>query len=126
MSRKQSAPSVGTIGRGAESAHCTGQPNLASDDPELVTARSPEAIGGVGREAMPEWVRRRATSPEGAASSLTPEPADGSADFLTVAELAAIWRVSVRTLRRRLSAGQIPHIRVGRQVRIPRKAVLIG
>ena len=73
---------------------------------------------------MPEWVRRRATSPGRAASSLTPEPADGSADFLTVAELAVIWRVSVRTLRRRLSAGQIPHIRVGRQVRIPRKAVL--
>ena len=126
MSREQFPSSVGPIGRDAESAHGSGQPNQVRPVPELVVARPSSAVGGVGREAMPEWVRRRATSPGRAASSLTPEPADGSADFLTVAELAVIWRVSVRTLRRRLSAGQIPHIRVGRQVRIPRKAVLIG
>ena len=90
MSRKQSAPSVGPIGRGAESAHGTGQSNPVSNDPELVTARPPSVVGGVGREALPEWVRRRATSPEGVGPSLTPEPTDFSAQFLTVAELAKV------------------------------------
>ena len=126
MSHKQLPSPEGPTGKVAQKAHGSGQPNPVRTVPEFVVARPSSAVGGVGREAMPEWVRRRATTPEGVSSSLTPEPADGSADFLTVAELAVIWRVSVRTLRRRLSAGQIPHIRVGRQVRIPRKAVLIG
>ena len=34
-------------------------------------------------------------------------------EFLTPAEAAAIWRVSVPTVYRHVAAGDIPHIRVG-------------
>ena len=76
------------------------------------------------RGPLPVWVRRRAANPERAASSPNPETTSGSPEFLTVAEAASVLRVSLRTLRRRLAAGEIPHIRVGRQVRIPRRIVL--
>jgi excisionase family DNA binding protein len=34
-------------------------------------------------------------------------------EYLTVAEAAALWRVSVPTIYRRCADGSIPHIRVG-------------
>jgi excisionase family DNA binding protein len=34
-------------------------------------------------------------------------------EYLTVAEAAALWRVSVPTIYRRCAAGSVPHIRVG-------------
>lgn len=126
MSRKQSTPPVGSIGACAESAHGTSQSIPDKACSELVTTRSSEAVGGVSQEVLPEWVRRRAHHPELAGSKLTPEPSDGFAEFLTVAELANVWRISIRTVRRRLAADQIPHIRVGRQVRIPREALFVG
>jgi excisionase family DNA binding protein len=46
-------------------------------------------------------------------------------EFLTVAEAAALWRVSVPTVYRRVAAGGIPHVRVGGPdgpIRIPASA----
>jgi excisionase family DNA binding protein len=46
-------------------------------------------------------------------------------EYLTVAEAAALWRVSVPTIYRRCADGSIPHIRVGGgdgPIRIPAEA----
>ena len=75
---------------------------------------------------LPTWVRERATnwSLDGDCGA-SATPSDSSPQFLTVAEVAALLRVSERTVRRHIGLGKIPHMRVGRQVRIPR-AVQIG
>ena len=41
------------------------------------------------------------------------------ARLLTVAQLAELWQVSQRTIRRRIKDGEIRVIRIGRAVRIP-------
>jgi excisionase family DNA binding protein len=43
--------------------------------------------------------------------------------FLTVAEVAAIMRVSKMTVYRLVHAGDLPAVRVGRSFRVPEKAV---
>lgn len=43
--------------------------------------------------------------------------------FLTVAEVAAIMRVSKMTVYRLVQAGSLPAVRVGRSYRVPEKAV---
>jgi len=50
---------------------------------------------------------------------------DGLADvrFLTVAEVAAIMRVSKMTVYRLVHAGELPAVRVGRSFRVPEEAV---
>ena len=126
MARKQSRSHVRPIGIGAQSAHGNAHPSPGSSCPEHVLVRPPAAVDKLGRSALPGWVRQRVANPRKTAFNPNPEPADGSDEFLTVAELATIWRVSVRTLSRRLAAGEIPHIRVGRLVRIPHKVVLEG
>jgi excisionase family DNA binding protein len=48
-------------------------------------------------------------------------------EYLTVAEVAALWRVSVPTIYRHVAAGRVPHIRVGGRdgpIRIPASAVV--
>lgn len=42
---------------------------------------------------------------------------------MTVAEVAAFLRVNPRTVWRRLAAGDLPKVKVGRAVRVPRSAV---
>jgi excisionase family DNA binding protein len=46
--------------------------------------------------------------------------------YLTVAEAAALWRVSAPTVYRRVAAGDVPHIRIGTDgpIRIPASAIL--
>jgi excisionase family DNA binding protein len=44
-------------------------------------------------------------------------------EFLTVAEVAAIMRVSKMTVYRLVHAGELPAIRVGRSFRVPAQAV---
>lgn len=122
MAHKQSRSLACPIGKGAQSAHSNGQPNPHSAYPEHFIAGSP--ADDVGRGALPEWVRRLAAYPKKTVSNPNPETTLGSPEFLTVAELAVALRVSARTLRRRLAAHEIPHIRVGRQVRVPRRIVL--
>ncbi|MFN8097626.1 MAG: helix-turn-helix domain-containing protein [Dermatophilaceae bacterium] len=43
--------------------------------------------------------------------------------FLTVAEVAAIMRVSKMTVYRMVHAGDLPAVRVGRSFRVPEDAV---
>jgi excisionase family DNA binding protein len=43
--------------------------------------------------------------------------------FLTVAEVAAVMRVSKMTVYRLVHAGTLPAVRVGRSFRVPEKAV---
>ena len=43
--------------------------------------------------------------------------------FLTVAEVAELMRVSKRTVDRRVHAGELPAVRVGRSYRVPEPAV---
>lgn len=45
------------------------------------------------------------------------------ARFLTVAEVAAIMRVSKMTVYRLVHAGELPAVRVGRSFRVPEGAV---
>jgi excisionase family DNA binding protein len=55
------------------------------------------------------------------------EPSDlpvlGEVRFLTVAEVAAMMRVSKMTVYRMLHAGELPAARVGRSFRVPQSAV---
>ncbi|GAA1386148.1 helix-turn-helix domain-containing protein [Kitasatospora putterlickiae] len=43
--------------------------------------------------------------------------------FLTVAEVAAVMRVSKMTVYRLVHSGELPAIRVGRSFRVPQQAV---
>ena len=43
--------------------------------------------------------------------------------FLTVAEVAAVMRVSKMTVYRMVHGGELPAVRVGRSFRVPEKAV---
>ena len=43
--------------------------------------------------------------------------------FLTVAEVAAIMRVSKMTVYRLVHSGELPAVRVGRSFRVPEEAV---
>jgi excisionase family DNA binding protein len=46
-----------------------------------------------------------------------------SGGFLTVAEVAALMRVSKMTVYRLVHAGELPAVRVGRSFRVPEEAV---
>ncbi|RYG77484.1 helix-turn-helix domain-containing protein [Yimella sp. RIT 621] len=47
----------------------------------------------------------------------------GETTFMTVAEVAAIMRVSKMTVYRLVHAGELPAVRVGRSFRVPEDAV---
>lgn len=129
MVRNQSRSSAGPISTGAQSVHGKSQPKPDSAGPEHILARSPAVVDEVDRGALPAWVLTRAADSvrAGAPNERTePITSPSSPEFLTVAEAASVLRVSVRTLRRHLAAGKIPHIRVGRQVRILREPLLRG
>ncbi|MDN5757367.1 MAG: helix-turn-helix domain-containing protein [Tomitella sp.] len=51
-----------------------------------------------------------------------PSPLEGT-QFLTVAEVAAMMRVSKMTVYRLLHNGDLPSVRVGRSFRVPAQAV---
>jgi excisionase family DNA binding protein len=51
------------------------------------------------------------------------EPALSDVKFLTVAEVAAVMRVSKMTVYRMVHAAELPAVRVGRSFRVPEKAV---
>jgi excisionase family DNA binding protein len=63
-----------------------------------------------GDEASPPKPRR----PDGSLSEVK---------FLTVAEVAAVMRVSKMTVYRMVHAGELPAVRVGRSFRVPEQAV---
>ena len=51
------------------------------------------------------------------------DPALSDVKFLTVAEVAAVMRVSKMTVYRMVHAAELPAVRVGRSFRVPEKAV---
>jgi excisionase family DNA binding protein len=51
------------------------------------------------------------------------DPRLSGVEFLTVAEVAAIMRVSKMTVYRLVHSGELPAIRVGRSFRVPAQAV---
>ena len=51
------------------------------------------------------------------------DPALSEVKFLTVAEVAAVMRVSKMTVYRMVHSGDLPAVRVGRSFRVPEKAV---
>jgi len=54
---------------------------------------------------------------------LGPERPLAEVRFLTVAEVAAIMRVSKMTVYRLVHGGELPAVRVGRSFRVPEQAV---
>lgn len=50
-------------------------------------------------------------------------PEFGQVQFLTVAEVAALMRVSKMTVYRLVHSGELPAVRVGKSFRVPEKAV---
>jgi len=54
---------------------------------------------------------------------MSPERAFPEVQFLTVAEVATIMRVSKMTVYRLVHAGELPAVRVGRSFRVPEQAV---
>lgn len=94
---------------------------------ELSVGATPTAVAPQKRGSnLPAWVSERYAE----ASKSNPRHAAGrsesSEEFMTVAEAASALRISERTLSRHLSEGRIPHIRAGKQIRIPRAALLRG
>lgn len=53
----------------------------------------------------------------------TPDTPLGDVKFLTVAEVAAVMRVSKMTVYRLVHNGDLPAVRVGRSFRVPEQAV---
>jgi excisionase family DNA binding protein len=51
------------------------------------------------------------------------DPALADVKFLTVAEVAAVMRVSKMTVYRMVHSADLPAVRVGRSFRVPEKAV---
>jgi excisionase family DNA binding protein len=51
------------------------------------------------------------------------DPALSDVRFLTVAEVAAVMRVSKMTVYRMVHSADLPAVRVGRSFRVPEKAV---
>ena len=51
------------------------------------------------------------------------DPALAEVRFLTVAEVAAVMRVSKMTVYRMVHSAELPAVRVGRSFRVPEKAV---
>ncbi|MCP2165999.1 helix-turn-helix domain-containing protein [Goodfellowiella coeruleoviolacea] len=51
------------------------------------------------------------------------QPGLAQVQFLTVAEVAAMMRVSKMTVYRLVHSGELPAVRVGKSFRVPEKAV---
>jgi excisionase family DNA binding protein len=69
---------------------------------------------------------KKGTPNEGSVGKDTPRPVDpalAEVKFLTVAEVAAVMRVSKMTVYRMVHSGDLPAVRVGRSFRVPEKAV---
>ncbi|MCW2777409.1 MAG: phage transcriptional regulator [Frankiales bacterium] len=66
------------------------------------------------RAACRRWVLQMSSGAHGELHDLT---------FMTVAEVAAIMRVSKMTVYRLVHSGELPSVRVGRSFRVPARAV---
>jgi excisionase family DNA binding protein len=62
-------------------------------------------------------------APEGTDRDGSDMPGEFDVRFLTVAEVAAMMRVSKMTVYRLVHSGDLPAVRVGRSFRVPEQAV---
>jgi excisionase family DNA binding protein len=89
---------------------------------------SPKKIPSMTAEA-PAWLERRIRAAEiqaAAANPVTPRLAPAaisSPAVLTIAEAAQLMRISVRTVRRLVTAGELSAVRIGRSIRFRRADV---
>jgi excisionase family DNA binding protein len=67
--------------------------------------------------------QRDANKPGDPAGVHPVDPALAEVKFLTVAEVAAVMRVSKMTVYRMVHSAELPAVRVGRSFRVPEKAV---
>jgi excisionase family DNA binding protein len=81
---------------------------------------STSAESGAGKTSKPRGSR---TAKEEAAEASIAEAGLAEVRFLTVAEVAAVMRVSKMTVYRMVHGGDLPAVRVGRSFRVPEKAV---
>lgn len=66
---------------------------------------------------------RQSRKDQGVVMAAADENALGEIQFLTVAEVASVMRVSKMTVYRLVHSGHLPAVRVGRSFRVPRQAV---
>jgi excisionase family DNA binding protein len=67
--------------------------------------------------------KRGSSEPADSAGVHPIDPALADVKFLTVAEVAAVMRVSKMTVYRMVHGGDLPAVRVGRSFRVPEQAV---
>jgi excisionase family DNA binding protein len=65
------------------------------------------------------WVWSRRSNPHRVMPKL-----DHDAAMLTVKEAASLLRVNVKTIHKLLASGDLPHLRLGRVIRIPSRVLL--
>jgi len=74
-----------------------------------------------GRAAQGRKPTTDSTAPDGGNADRSQHMA--KVEFLTVAEVAALMRVSKMTVYRLVHSGELPAVRVGRSFRVPERAV---
>lgn len=79
--------------------------------------------GRAARPAAAGGTAAPAAAAKSAPAAITPAAARAEVTFLTVAEVAAIMRVSKMTVYRMVHAGEMSAVRVGRSFRVPEQAV---
>lgn len=80
--------------------------------PKRGPAEQPTVRDTTHRSALPSWVQGRAVDGRLKPLKSESEQLTTSEDYLTCTEVAAVLRVSLRTVRRLIAQGRIPHIRV--------------
>lgn len=75
------------------------------------------------RPCLKEWVAMTSTNGPSGRDSGAADGQSPRAQFLTVAEVASLMRVSKMTVYRLVHNGELPAVRVGRSFRVHAKAV---
>ena len=99
-----------------------------SSRPEIAAGTKPSSLDVQERQKsnLPAWVNERHIEASKGTQHQEATRPDGAEEFLTVAEAAAELRIAQRTVRRHLAEGRIPHIRVGKQIRIHKASLFKG
>jgi excisionase family DNA binding protein len=88
-----------------------------------MTTRDDDASPKASRSAPRAKAAREPGDAPGSTENSTSGGSLGEVRFLTVAEVAAVMRVSKMTVYRLVHGGELPAVRVGRSFRVPEKAV---
>jgi excisionase family DNA binding protein len=73
----------------------------------------------------PQTISKMSRRPPFSSNSTKTKDGQRLERLLTVDQLAELWQVSSRTVRRMVADGRLPVVRIGRAVRIPAKAVAL-